>query len=120
MKIAEVSKQTGLSIATIRFYEKLKLCPPIKRGEDGKRRFSPKDLDWLTLLASLRATGMPQTDMRAFAALYQLGDQTVPQRKAALLKHQETLDAKQAELNRCREILNRKLAQYDEIERRRS
>jgi hypothetical protein len=35
----------------------------IERGGDGRRRFSDGDLDWLSLLTKLRATGMPVRDM---------------------------------------------------------
>lgn len=115
MKISEVAERTGLSIPTIRFYEKSGLCPFIERGPDGKRRFSATDSDWLTLLASLRATGMPLAEMRAFAGLYASGDSTIPERRAALLTHRQSLEARQAELDRCRTILDRKLKKYDEI-----
>ena len=115
MKISQVAKLTGLSVSTIRHYEKSDLCPFIQRGTDGKRRFSKTDADWLELLASLRATGMPMSQMRAFADLYALGDATIPKRKAALLVHRQSLEARQAELDRCRTILDRKLQKYDEI-----
>ncbi len=115
MKISEVSERTGLSISTIRFYEKSGLCPFIKRGTDGKRTFSKSDADWLELLASLRATGMPMAKMRAFANLYACGDDTIQERKAALLVHGQSLEDRQAELDRCHTILNRKLQRYDDM-----
>lgn len=115
MKISEVAERTTLSIPTIRYYERSGLCPRITRGPDGNRRFTPADLDWLLLLSSLRATGMPLSDMRAFASLYASGDSTVPQRKAALAAHRQSLAQRQAELDRCRAILDRKLATYDAI-----
>lgn len=115
MKIAEVAGLSGLSISTIRYYEKSGLCPFIERGTDGMRRFSKTDVDWLELLASLRATGMPMSEMRAFADLYASGDATIPKRKAALLAHQQNLKVRQAELERCQTILHRKLQRYDEI-----
>ena len=115
MKISEVAERTGLSISTIRFYEKSGLCPFIERGSDGKRTFSVTDTDWLVLLASLRATGMPVSEMRAFAELYASGDETIPERKVALLAHRLSLEARQEELNQCWAILDRKLQRYDEI-----
>ncbi|WP_120632553.1 MerR family transcriptional regulator [Ruegeria sp. EL01] len=115
MKISEVAERTGLSISTIRFYEKFRLCPFIERGPDGNRVFSKTDADWLALLASLRATGMPMEEMRAFAELYASGDKTIPERKAALLAHRQSLGDRQAELDQCRAILKQKLQRYDEI-----
>ena len=115
MKISEVAERTGLSISTIRFYEKSSLCPIIERGADGKRVFSKTDADWLELLASLRATGMPMEEMRAFAELYASGDDTIPERRAALLAPRQSLADRRAELDQCRAILKRKLQRYDEI-----
>lgn len=115
MKISEVAKRSGLSISTIRFYEKSGLCPFIERGADGKRVFSKTDADWLELLASLRTTGMPMNEMRAFAELYAAGDATIHARRAALLAHGQRLADRQAELDQCRTILDRKLQKYDEI-----
>ncbi|WP_375567566.1 MerR family transcriptional regulator [Oceaniradius stylonematis] len=115
MKISEVAERTGLSISTIRYYEKSGLCPPITRGADGKRQFTKTDVDWLLLLSSLRETGMPTSEMLDFAALYRSGNETIPERKAALLTHRQRLTDRQAELDRCRNILDRKLAKYDEI-----
>lgn len=115
MKISEVAERTGLSISTIRFYEKSGLCPHIGRGPDGKRVFSGTDTDWLILLASLRATGMPMSEMHAFANLYASGDKTIPERKSALMAHRKSLADRQAELDRCRTILDRKLQRYDEM-----
>lgn len=118
MKISEVSERSGLSISTIRYYEASGLCPVIARGADGRRVFSKTDADWLELLASLRATGMPLAAMRAFAALYAMGDATVSERKAALLAHRRSLEDREAELARCRRLLDWKLKKYSEIEER--
>ncbi|MEP1765051.1 MAG: MerR family transcriptional regulator [Sulfitobacter sp.] len=115
MKISEVAERTGLSISTIRYYEKSGLCPDIGRGADGKRVFSGPDTDWLVLLASLRATGMPMSEMHAFANLYAAGDKTIPERKFALTVHKKRLADRQAELDRCRTTLDQKLQRYDEI-----
>lgn len=115
MKISEVAKRTSLSISTIRYYEKSGLCPPITRGTNGKRRFTATNLDWLFLLSSLRETGMPHSEMQNFAALYRMGNETVPERKAALLTHRQRLEDRKAQLDRCNEILAQKLAKYDEI-----
>ena len=117
MMISEVSERTGLSVSTIRFYEKTGLCPLVQRGSDGKRRFTQTDADWLELLASLRLTDMPLSEMRAFAELYACGDGKVAERKAVLLAHRERLENQQAELDRCRVILDRKLKRYDDMMR---
>ena len=115
MRISEVAEQTGLSIATIRYYERIGLCPRIHRGAGARRRFKATDVEWLTLLASLRETGMPMTEMARFADLYRRGDETVRDRKAMLLAHRESLTARRAALEHCAALLTVKLQKYDEI-----
>lgn len=117
MRISEAAHQSELTVDTIRFYERSGLMPPIARQADGTRRFSPKDVEWLTLLASLRRTGMTLADMRHFAALYRAGDQTVPERRQVLQQHAEALTQRRKELDACATLLAKKLEMYDRIER---
>lgn len=115
MRISEVAAKSGLSIDTIRYYEKSGLCPPIARGRDGTRQFTAENAEWLALLSSLRDTGMPTKDMRHFAGLYQTGDATIPERKHLLLEHSRRLEARHETINRCKALLAHKLARYDRI-----
>lgn len=115
MRISEAASRSGLSIDTIRFYEKFGLLPAIARGRNGNRRFTPENAEWLILLFSLRETGMPMKKMQRFAKLYRHGNDTIPERRKALLEHSEYLERRKAALDRCAELLDRKLARYDGI-----
>lgn len=115
MRISEAASRSGLRIDTIRFYEKPGLLPAIARGQDGNRRFSPEDVEWLFLLSSLRETGMPMKKMQRFAKLYQHGNDTIPDRRKVLLEHSEHLERRKADLDRCAKLLDYKLTRYDEI-----
>ena len=64
--IGEAAEKCGLSQHTLRWYERIGLLSPIQRGSDGGRRFSDRDLDWLSTVTKLRATGMPVRDNRFF------------------------------------------------------
>ena len=116
MRIAEAAVRSGLSADTIRYYEKSGIVPEICRGADGQRRFSPENVEWLTLLYWLRRTGMPMQTMRRFAQLYHEGDGTISERKKVLLAHSEKLAERRAELDRCDEILAHKIAIYRDFE----
>ncbi|MEM8797215.1 MAG: MerR family transcriptional regulator [Pseudomonadota bacterium] len=117
MKISEAAERSGLSIDTIRFYEKRGMLPDIARGPDGHRRFTPHDVDWLTLLFWLRETGMPLSAIRRFTHLAKAtsgadGDAGLAERRQILLDHRDVLAKKRAMLSRCEEVLSVKLAQY--------
>lgn len=116
MRISEASTKSGLSVDTIRYYEKSGLVPAIERGPDGLRRFSPENIEWLVLLYWLRRTGMPMKEMRRFAALYREGEASIAERKALLLKHDERLCRRRADLDRCAEVLAYKISTYRKIE----
>jgi DNA-binding transcriptional MerR regulator len=116
MRITEVALRSGLSVDTIRYYEKAGLIPAIDRGKGGRRTFSDENVDWITLLYWLRETGMPMKTMKTFAELYSQGDQTIPKRKEILLSHSLRLDERREALDRCADILAYKLSIYRDYE----
>ena len=113
MRIAEAARACGLSAHTIRYYEKAGMLPEIARGPDGHRRFTPRLIDWLTLLYWLRETGMPMAEMRRFTALAKSGDAAIPERRRILAEHAETLRTRRQVLEKCERILEIKIASYE-------
>lgn len=116
MHISEAAALCGLSVDTIRYYERTGLVPPVPRDAGGTRVFTPENIDWLTLLASLRATGMAMKTMQRFAQAYQQGDATIPTRRTILQDHQEELHRRRAALDACADLLAYKLQRYSDIE----
>lgn len=116
MKIAEAGKLSGLSPDTIRFYEKSDMLPPIARGPDGHRRYSRENVNWLTILYWLRQTGMSMKVMQRYAILVHAGDHTVSERIDILKDHGAALKKRREDLDRCEELLARKLSAYSKIE----
>ncbi|MEE9453552.1 MAG: MerR family transcriptional regulator [Paracoccaceae bacterium] len=112
MRIAEASEACGLSAHTIRFYEKSGMLPEVERGVDGHRRFTLRQIEWLTLLYWLRETGMPLKQMRQFTALAKAGDVEISQRRKILADHADTLKATRAILEKCESVLAIKIASY--------
>lgn len=117
IKIAEAAKQSGLSADTIRYYEKCQMLPPIGRGPDGHRRFSPRDVEWLTLLYWLRETGMSLNTMRQFTQFARSGDEGIAMRRKILLNHRAELKRQRQALDRCDEVLAVKIASYTTMEK---
>ena len=117
MLIAEAAAASGLSIDTVRYYERSGMLPAITRGPTGHRRFSREDVDWLTVLRWLRATGMTMRVMRRCAVLVHAGDHTVPERKEILQEHGRQLARRRQDLDRCETLLAHKLRVYNEVER---
>ncbi|HJQ45896.1 MAG TPA: MerR family transcriptional regulator [Amycolatopsis sp.] len=113
--IAEAARRSGLSIDTLRYYERIKLVDPPARDAAGRRAYSDDDLGWLGFLTKLRLTGMPIKMMREYAQLRRRGDAAAGRRQAILVEQRESVRARIAELQSCLDILDYKIDNYDRI-----
>jgi DNA-binding transcriptional MerR regulator len=109
--IGEAAEKCGLSPHTLRWYERIGLLAAIERGGDGRRRFSDADLDWLSLLTKLRATGMPVRDMQRYAELVRSGAGQA-ERIELLKRHREEVRRAMAAQRECLQLLDAKISYY--------
>ena len=107
----EAAEKCGLSQHTLRWYERIGLLSPIERGSDGRRRFTDGDLDWLSLLTKLRATGMPVRDMQRYAELVRSGAGQA-ERLDLLKRHREQVLQALASQRECLKLLDFKISYY--------
>lgn len=117
MKIGEVAKRSGLSIDTLRYYEKLGLIDPPWR-QAGRRAYDDNIITWLSFIRMLKATGMPLGDVETYARLRRAGDGTSAERREMLERQREAVLEKIAELTDCVRLLDYKIKNYAEIEAR--
>ncbi|MFD7920491.1 MerR family transcriptional regulator [Streptomyces sp. NPDC059740] len=115
--ISEVAEVTGLSVHTLRWYERIGLMPHVGRTHTGQRRFSNRDLDWLDLVGKLRLTGMSVADMVRYAELVREGDHTTAEREGLLTAHRETVRDRIAELQSALLVLDHKIDVYADARR---
>jgi len=69
MRIGQMSKQTGVSIDAIRFYERSRLLSAPTRSEGGFRQYSSDDLATLQFIRSLQTLGFSLNEIREFVSL---------------------------------------------------
>ena len=117
MYIGELSAQSGLSIDTLRYYEKIGLIPDPTRDQGGRRVYQESIKDWIAFLKKLRATGMGVKDMARYAALREVGPETANQRRQMLEDRRDIVTAKIEELSDCLNLLNYKVDLYEKMER---
>ncbi|MFG3119394.1 MerR family transcriptional regulator [Streptomyces sp. NPDC048197] len=115
--ISEVSEHTGLSAHTLRWYERIGLMPHVSRTHTGQRRFSNRDLDWLSLVTKLRLTGMPVADMVRYAELVRQGESTFAEREQLLTAHREDVRQRITELQSTLDVLDYKIDIYADARR---
>jgi DNA-binding transcriptional MerR regulator len=108
----EVAGKLGVSIDTLRYYERIGLLHGIERNSVGQRVFSDDDLGRIGLLRCLRDSGMPIARLRRFAELLHDGDDVAEQRVQLLAEHDREIDEKVARLRREQERVREKIAWY--------
>ena len=87
--IQEVSKKTGLTAHTLRYYEKEGLLSGVERTQGGFRQYTDEDLERLGLICCLKNTGMSIQEIARFVQLTHEGDHTLKERVQMLKDHRE-------------------------------
>lgn len=109
--ISVAADMLGVTVDTIRYYEKEGIAPAPARGPDGWRRYDTAALSWLAGTVMLRGTGMNVQEMREYAAAYRAGADDA-ERLALLEQHHAAVLERQAELLRHLAALERKIDTY--------
>lgn len=64
-KIGELSKLTGLTVRTLRYYDQIKLFSPSDHSESGHRLYNKSDLSKLQQILSLKYIGLSLEDVQS-------------------------------------------------------
>jgi DNA-binding transcriptional MerR regulator len=110
-----VAQSTGLSVHTLRYYERIGLIHPIDRADNTHRRYTTDDIGWIEFLMKLRATGMSIQDMQAYAELQRQGDDTLPERLEMLKTLQRDVEARIDELHEHLKLIRYKVEIYGQM-----
>lgn len=111
MFIGEFSSITGLTIDTLRYYEKEGLIKPI-RDKSGRRDYSENDVKWAEFIVRLKETGMPIREIKQYSILRAEGDKTFDERLQMLIRHRKHLNEQIAKLMEHRSMLDEKISFY--------
>jgi DNA-binding transcriptional MerR regulator len=115
LTIQQVATATGLSVYTLRYYERIGLIHSIDRAENSHRRYSTQDIGWIEFLIKLRATGMSIQHMITYAELQRQGDETLSERLAILKAHRGQVEAHMNELHEHLKLISYKIEVYQEL-----
>lgn len=113
MKIAEVSKQFGISADTLRYYERVGLIPTVHRNEGGIRDYDELDLRRVDFIKCMRAAGLPVEVLIEYMGLVQQGDSTIEARKEILIEQRDLVAARLEEMQKTLDRLNYKIEVYE-------
>ena len=118
LSIQDMSRQSGLSEPTLRYYEEVGLLGPIARDESsGHRRYRDSDLDEAQVLACLRAMGVGIDDMRTYQRNRRLGHEKAAEQRDILLRHADRVEEQIATLRIHLDYLRAKAELWDARDR---
>jgi DNA-binding transcriptional MerR regulator len=116
LSIGEAAERTGLSVHTLRFYEREGLlASPIQRDPGGRRVYRQDDVDWITICVILRASGMPLPAIRHYTELVRAGGGNETERLVLLRKHRERVVDQMDQLRKCLDLINFKVGVYEDV-----
>ncbi|CAD5897701.1 MAG: MerR family transcriptional regulator [Carnobacterium sp.] len=113
MNISEVAAKYNMTPATIRYYESQGLMPAITRNKSGTRDFQEEDLKWVEFIKCMRDSGLSIHSLSKYSELYQIGEETLIERKEILMDEYQKLLKKQAMINGTVAKLEKKIENYN-------
>jgi DNA-binding transcriptional MerR regulator len=114
--IAEISKRTGLSYDTIRYYEKIGLLPPVKRHENGHKEYDKLHLDRFNFISRLKQTHMPLKEIKRYLAL--ASAHNYESCYSVLNEQKLNIESQIAEMHATLEMVNYKLDHFRDLMKR--
>lgn len=110
LSIGMLSRQAGVKVTTIRFYEGAGLMPKPARSEGDRRLYGPADVDRLSFIRHARELGFEMEDVRTLLDLADTPDGSCGPVDEIAGRHLRAVEAKIARLQSLRSELERMLA----------
>lgn len=111
-----MSRLTGLSAHTLRYYEKEGMLENVARNEQGYRVYSEADVSWVQFLVILRELDIPIREMKRYSNLRSQGPSTVYERRLMLEAHQSRVEQQMHKLGENLDKVASKIRYYKEME----
>lgn len=116
LTIAQVASLSGLSVHTLRYYERSGLLEAVSRDQKGHRRYSSANVKQIQFLNRLRATGMSIRQMQQFIDLFRQQPNAVKERRVMLEQHRQKVNEHILRLKEHLEVIDWKIQHYKELE----
>ncbi len=114
LRIGEVSGRTGISIETLRFYERSGLLGRPARTEGGYRMYGPEELLRLEFIKRAQTLGFTLEEIRRIIAEGHGGKRPCMEVREIARMRLHELDERMKEMRRYRRLLARTLQQWEE------
>jgi DNA-binding transcriptional MerR regulator len=109
MKIGQISEATGVSVQTIRFYERRGLLPTPRRLQSGYRDYSAETVRVVLRIKRMQKVGFTLRELGHFLRLLETGSHNHAERRAYAEAKLNDIDAQIERLRAMREELSERL-----------
>jgi MerR family copper efflux transcriptional regulator len=113
LSIGQVAKQTGVTVETVRFYEKRGLIEQAKRTASGYRQYVPGTVKRIRFIQHAKDAGFTLNDIAELLALRQAPGETCAPIRARAQAKIEAVDSKLRDLQRIRDALSKLVNKCD-------
>ena len=113
LTIGRVADQAGVSVDTIRYYERLGLLPKPARTPAGYRTYSPAVINRLALVRNAQRFGFPLRAIAGFLHVRESGGKPCHDVRAAAARMLEAVDRQIADLVATRRHMRATLRSWD-------
>jgi MerR family transcriptional regulator, mercuric resistance operon regulatory protein len=110
LPIGELSKQSGVNIETIRYYERIKMLAPPPRTASGRRVYDSTDLRILVFIRRARELGFSLDEIRALLRLGGPEKASCREVREIAAHHLEDIRAKLSDLKKLERLLAKTVA----------
>lgn len=117
MQIGEISKITGLSISTLRYYDKHGLLLNLNRTSSGIRTFTKQDLDTLKMINCLKSSGMKISEIKQFMQWCSEGDKSINKRLNMFYQQEKSINNQINTLNNSLKLIKFKQWYYEQAKK---
>jgi len=111
--IGEVAKLSGISISTLRYYDREGLFPNLARSNGGIRQFTSGEIETLGVIECLKTSGLSIKEIKLFLDWCQQGDSSLQKRRDLFYERLEVLTRQMEELQTTMSMLRFKCWYYD-------
>jgi MerR family mercuric resistance operon transcriptional regulator len=111
LPIGEISKQSGVNVETIRYYERVKMLGPPPRTASGRRIYHSTDLRILVFIRRSRGLGFSLNQIRALLRLGGPEKASCREVREIAAHHLEDIRAKLSDLKKLERLLAKTVAQ---------
>lgn len=111
--IRQVAAKMGVTVPTLRYYDKEGLMPFVEKKSNGTRVFKDEDFKGMAIITCMKKSGMPIKDIKTYMDLCADGDSTLQTRLEIFLERKQAVQNQMDELNKVMETINHKIWYYE-------